>query len=93
VTTPVYAAELVALAPDALFAIQSGPVAFLQRATRTVPIVFAQTDPIAMGFVSSLARPGGNITGFALHEQAVAVKRLELLKQIAPPRRSRRLHV
>jgi putative tryptophan/tyrosine transport system substrate-binding protein len=82
---PAYAAELVALAPDALFAIQSGPVAFLQQATRTVPIVFAQVgDPIAFGFVSSLARPGGSITGFALAEQAIAVKRLELLKQIAP---------
>ena len=82
---PVYAAELVALAPDALFAIQSGPVDSLHQATRTVPIVFAQVgDPIGMGFVSSLARSGGNITGFALTERAIAVKRLELLKQIAP---------
>ena len=80
-----YAAELVALAPDALFAIQSGPVASLHQATRTVPIVFAQVgDPIALGFVSSLARSGDNITGFALTERAIAVKRLELLKQIAP---------
>src|SRR6516165_4399134 len=66
---PVYAAELVALAPDALFAIQSGPVASLHQATRTVPIVFAQVgDPIGIGFVSSLARSGGNITGFVLTE-------------------------
>jgi putative ABC transport system substrate-binding protein len=82
---PAYAAELVALAPDALFAIQSGPVAFLQQATRTVPIVFAQVgDPIAFGFVSSLARPGGNITGFA--ETGIA-------QADCVPRRSRRLHV
>jgi len=82
---PAYAAELVALTPDALFASQSGPVAILQRATRTIPIVFANVaDPIAMGFVSSLAQPSGNITGFALFEPVIAVKRLELLKQIAP---------
>jgi ABC-type uncharacterized transport system substrate-binding protein len=80
-----YAAELVALAPDALFATQSGPVAILQRATRTIPIVFANVaDPIGLGFVSSLAQPSGNITGFALFEHVIAVKRLELLKQIAP---------
>src|SRR5262249_51197912 len=60
------------------------PVASLHQATRTVPIVFAQVgDPIGMGFVRSLARSGGNIT-FALTERVIAVKRLELLKQIAP---------
>jgi putative ABC transport system substrate-binding protein len=80
-----YAAELVALAPDALFTTQSGPVGMLQRETRTIPIVFANVaDPVALGFVSSLAQPSGNITGFALFEPLIAVKRVELLKQIAP---------
>jgi putative tryptophan/tyrosine transport system substrate-binding protein len=57
----------------------------LQEVTRTVPIVFAQVaDPVGSGHVASLARPGGNITGFALYEPAIAVKWLELLKEIAP---------
>jgi len=68
-----------------LFGSGTPVTAVLQRATRTIPIVFAQVvDPIINGFVATLARPGGNITGFALYEQAIIVKRLELLKQIAP---------
>src|SRR5262249_62364971 len=80
-----YAAELVALRPDAIFVMNSVAVAAVQRATRSVPIVFADLpDPVAAGFVSSVARPGGNITGLALYEHAIGAKRLELLKQLAP---------
>jgi putative ABC transport system substrate-binding protein len=82
---PGYAAELVELMPEAIFASANHVVAALQSATRTVPIVFANVaDPIGLGFVSSLAHPGGNITGFALYEGSIGAKRLELLKQIAP---------
>ena len=80
-----YAAELVALAPDVILATSSATVAPLQEATRTVPIVFASvTDPVGAGFVASLARPGGNATGFALFEYGISGKWLELLKEIAP---------
>jgi putative ABC transport system substrate-binding protein len=81
----VYAAELVGLNPDVIFAAPSGALAEVQRATRTIPVVFAQvSDPVGAGFVASLAHPGGNITGFALFEFGVGSKWLELLKQIAP---------
>jgi putative ABC transport system substrate-binding protein len=80
-----YAAELVALAPDVIFTSGSAAVGPLQRATRTVPIVFAQVpDPVGAGFVVSLARPGGNITGFTPFEYGIGAKWLELLKQITP---------
>jgi putative tryptophan/tyrosine transport system substrate-binding protein len=80
-----YAAELIALAPDVIFASGSAAVGPLQRATRTVPIVFAATpDPVGAGFVDSLARPGGNITGFTPYEYGIGAKWLEVLKQIAP---------
>jgi putative tryptophan/tyrosine transport system substrate-binding protein len=80
-----YAAELVALKPEVIFAAATSVVAPLQRETRTVPIVFAQVaDPVGAGLVASLARPGGNITGFANFEFAIGAKWLELLKQIAP---------
>src|SRR6516164_5994089 len=80
-----YAAELVALNPEVIFAAPSSALAPVQRATRTIPVVFAQVaDPLGAGFVASLARPGGNITGFALFEFAIGAKWLELLKQIAP---------
>jgi putative ABC transport system substrate-binding protein len=80
-----YAAELTALNPDVIFASPSAALAAVQRATRTIPVVFAQvSDPVGAGFVASLAHPGGNITGFALFEFAVGAKWLELLKQIAP---------
>jgi putative ABC transport system substrate-binding protein len=80
-----YAAELIALAPDVIFASGSAAVGPLQRATRTVPIVFAATpDPVGAGFVDSLARPGGNITGFTPYEYGIGAKWLEVLNQIAP---------
>jgi putative ABC transport system substrate-binding protein len=79
------AAELVALSPDVLVAGASSSVAALQRVTRTVPIVFANVaDPVGAGFVSKLARPGGNTTGFAAFEYSLSGKWLELLKEIAP---------
>jgi putative ABC transport system substrate-binding protein len=80
-----YAAELVALAPDVILATASPSVSALQAATRTIPIVFAHSvDPVGAGFVDSLARPGGNATGFILHEYGLGAKWLELLKEIAP---------
>ena len=80
-----YAAELVALAPDVILASASGSVAALQQTTRTVPIVFVNIiDPVGAGVVASLARPGGNATGFALFEYSLSGKWLELLKEIAP---------
>jgi putative tryptophan/tyrosine transport system substrate-binding protein len=79
------AAELVALAPDVIFTNTQPTVVALQKATRTVPIVFAGViDPVGAGLVASLARPGGNTTGFAGFEYGMSVKWLELLKQIAP---------
>jgi len=80
-----YAAELVALAPDVILAYTSPIVVALQQATRTVPIVFAGVvDPVGAGFVDSMARPGGNTTGFISFEYAIGAKWLELLKEIAP---------
>jgi putative ABC transport system substrate-binding protein len=79
------AEELVALAPDVILAGSSAALAPLQRATRILPIVFAGVaDPVGGGYVDSLARPGGNATGFALFEYGIAGKWLELLKQVAP---------
>jgi putative ABC transport system substrate-binding protein len=80
-----FAAELVALTPDVVLATASPTVAALQVATRTVPIVFAHAvDPVGAGFVDSLARPGGNATGFVLFEYGISAKWLELLKEIVP---------
>src|SRR5262245_23315246 len=80
-----FAAELVALAPDVIFGSGTAAVEPLRRATRTVPIVFALVpDPVGGGFVESLARPGGNITGFSPWEYGIGAKWLELLKQIMP---------
>jgi putative ABC transport system substrate-binding protein len=80
-----HAAELAALAPDAILTAGSPTLAALQQATRTVPIVFVNViDPVGSGFVESLARPGGNTTGFLLFEYSLSGKWLELLKQIAP---------
>jgi putative ABC transport system substrate-binding protein len=80
-----YAAELIALAPDIILASTSTSVAALQKASRSVPIVFANViDPVGAGFVASLARPGGNATGFTAFEYGMSGKWLELLKEIAP---------
>jgi len=80
-----YAAELIALAPDVIFASGSAAVGPLRRATSNVPIVFVVTpDPVGAGFVDSLARPGGNITGFTPYEYGIGAKWLEVLKQIKP---------
>ena len=80
-----YAAELVALMPDVILTDGAVGVSALQGATRSVPIVFvAIPDPVGAGFVKSLARPGGNTTGFTAFEYAIGAKWLELLKEIAP---------
>jgi ABC-type uncharacterized transport system substrate-binding protein len=80
-----YAAELIALAPDVILANGSSIVGPLRQATRTVPIVFVSvTDPVGAGLVESLARPGGNATGFTSWEFGVSTKWLELLKEIVP---------
>jgi putative ABC transport system substrate-binding protein len=80
-----HAVELAALAPDVVLAHGASTVGPLLQATRTVPIVFpVASDPVATGFVESLARPGGSATGFMAQEYSVSGKWLELLKQIAP---------
>ena len=80
-----FATELVGLAPDAIVATGVPSLDPLMRATRTVPIVFVQvTDPVGAGVVESLARPGGNVTGFTNAEYGMSGKWLELLKVIAP---------
>jgi putative tryptophan/tyrosine transport system substrate-binding protein len=80
-----YAAELVALSPDLILAAGTVSMTALQPLTRTLPIVFAVVaDPVGAGFVKSLARPGGNATGFSLYEYGMSGKWVELLKQIAP---------
>jgi putative ABC transport system substrate-binding protein len=80
-----HAAELVALAPDVILAPGASTVGPLVQVTRTVPIVFAIVgDPVGAGFVESLARPGGNATGFMAWEYGIGGKWLELLKEIAP---------
>jgi ABC-type uncharacterized transport system substrate-binding protein len=80
-----HAAELVALAPDVILSTGDATVPPLLQATRTVPIVFPlANDPVAAGYVDSLAQPGGNATGFMLFEYSLSGKWLELLKEIAP---------
>jgi putative ABC transport system substrate-binding protein len=79
------AVELVQSGTDVLVASATASLAALQKATSTIPIVFAQvTDPVGAGFVKSLARPGGNITGFTQQDFSIGVKWLELLKELAP---------
>src|SRR5512132_2974478 len=80
-----HAAELVAVAPDVILASGGTVVGALLEASRSVPIVFTLTvDPVGAGFVASLARPGGNATGFTGYEYGIGAKWLELLKEIAP---------
>jgi putative ABC transport system substrate-binding protein len=80
-----HAAELIALTPDAILAVGSPALTELQRMTRTVPVVFVTvSDPVGGGFVDTLARPLGNLTGFAQFEYSLSGKWLELLKEIAP---------
>ena len=80
-----YAAELVALAPDVIVSVGSVTIAPLLQATRTIPIVLINVaDPVGAGFVQSLARPGGNATGFTNFEYSMSGKWVELLKQLAP---------
>lgn len=80
-----YAAELAALAPDVVLCTGSITVGALRQVTRTVPIVFVIIpDPVGAGFVNSLSRPGGNVTGIAVHDFSLGGKWLELLKEIAP---------
>ncbi|MGB6706470.1 MAG: ABC transporter substrate-binding protein [Pseudolabrys sp.] len=79
------AAELVALAPDVIMTVGSLTMGPMQLATQTIPIVFVNlADPVGAGFVQSLARPGGNATGFTNYEYSMSGKWVELLKQIAP---------
>jgi ABC-type uncharacterized transport system substrate-binding protein len=80
-----YANELLALVPDVILASATPSVQALQQATRTVPIVFAiVADPVGAGFVDSLARPGGNVTGFTPGEYGTSGKWLELVKELVP---------
>src|SRR6516225_690539 len=80
-----YAAELVSLTPDVIFATGSMNLAAVQRITHSVPIVFANViDPVGAGYIASLARPGGNTTGFSAFEYSLSGKWLELLKELAP---------
>jgi putative tryptophan/tyrosine transport system substrate-binding protein len=80
-----YAEELVALTPDVILVTGASQVPSLLKATRTVPVVFTNVvDPVGAGFVDSLARPGGNVTGFVSFEYGLSAKWLELLKEIAP---------
>jgi putative ABC transport system substrate-binding protein len=80
-----YAAELVGAAPDVLFTAATPALVALNRETRSLPIVFVQvSDPVKLGFVANLARPGGNVTGFTNFEHAIGGKWLELLKDTAP---------
>ena len=79
------AMELVALSPDVMLVSSTPAVNSMQQATRTIPIVFTQVaDPVSAGFVASLAKPGGNLTGFMVFEYEIAAKWLEVLKEIAP---------
>jgi putative ABC transport system substrate-binding protein len=80
-----YAEELVALAPDVIVTTGTAATAPILKTTRTVPIVFTSVvDPVGAGFVDSLARPGGNATGFVQFEYSLSAKWLELLKEVAP---------
>jgi ABC-type uncharacterized transport system substrate-binding protein len=79
------ATELVALSPEVILVSSTPAVSALQQATRTIPVVFTQVaDPVSAGIVASLAKPGGNLTGFMVFDYEIAAKWLELLREIAP---------
>jgi putative ABC transport system substrate-binding protein len=81
----IYAAELVSISPNVIFATNAPTLAALQKATRTIPLVFVQVvDPVQEAFVPSLSAPGGNITGFTHFEHSIGGKWLQLLKEVAP---------
>jgi putative ABC transport system substrate-binding protein len=80
-----YAAQLVGLQPDVIFAATTTNLDVVRQATTTLPVVFVQvSDPVAQGFVASLTKPGGNLTGFSAYEFSIGGKWLDLLKEIAP---------
>jgi putative ABC transport system substrate-binding protein len=79
-----YAAELVGVAPDVIVGNAPQVLAAVQRETRSIPIVFVHADPVGGGFVASLAKPGGNTTGFTSFEDTISAKWLELIKEVAP---------
>jgi len=80
-----YAAQLIGMMPDVILVASTTNLGIMLQATHTVPIVFVQvSDPVAQGFVSNLAHPGGNVTGFSAYEFSIGGKWLDLLKQIAP---------
>jgi putative ABC transport system substrate-binding protein len=81
----VYAGQLIGLQPDVILAASTTNLAVVREATSTVPIVFTQvSDPVAQGFVTSVTKPGGNVTGFSLYEFSIGGKWLDLLKEAAP---------
>jgi putative tryptophan/tyrosine transport system substrate-binding protein len=81
------ATELIALKPDVIVASGSPAVAALKHATTTIPIVFAGiAEPVAQGFITNMARPGGNITGFSLVDFSIVGKSVDMLKVVAPTR-------
>jgi putative tryptophan/tyrosine transport system substrate-binding protein len=83
--TRIYAAQLIGYMPDVILAATTANLEVIQQATSTVPVVFTQvSDPVAQGFVASIAKPGGNLTGFSAYEFSIGGKWLDLLKEIAP---------
>jgi putative tryptophan/tyrosine transport system substrate-binding protein len=81
----IYAAQLIGLMPDAILTASTTNLTVVQQATSTVPVVFVQvSDPVEQGFVASVTKPGGNLTGFSMFEFSVGGKWLDLLKEIAP---------
>jgi putative tryptophan/tyrosine transport system substrate-binding protein len=81
----IYAAQLIGLMPDVILAASTTNLTVIQQATNTVPVVFVMvSDPVAQGFVASVAKPGGNLTGFSMYEYAIGGKWMDLLKAAAP---------
>jgi putative tryptophan/tyrosine transport system substrate-binding protein len=81
----IYAAQLIGLMPDVILASSTTNLTVIQQATSTVPVVFVQvSDPVAQGFVASVTKPGGNLTGFSMYEFSIGGKWVDLLKEIAP---------